>query len=577
MYRLIITAIVLLQGCAHLTLTQPNSNDDVTAQSNSGFAGQGVSSAAQIKVASFDDFFELVGIEPAVLPRAPNGWLVESEHQPLPLDVVEYIDRPSDLLERIRSGFTFDLEEDNARIRAQLNWYVRHPQYLDRVFTRSSRYLYHIVERLEQENLPLELALLPIVESAFNPFAYSHGRASGLWQFIPGTGRMYGLHQSWWFDGRRDVLLSTEAAIDYLSWLSRRFNGNWMHALASYNTGPGRVRKSIKRNIKAGKATDFWSLKLPKETRAYVPKLIAMAKIVANPEKYQLSLKSIPNQPYFEVVDLDSQIDLAQAASLVKLDIEEIYQLNPGLNQWATPPNGPHRLLLPIPVAKNFDNAVKALPKKERLTWDSYTVKRGDALSKIASRFHTTPALIRQVNNLQGSTIYKGQALLIPVASKSKQFYNLSEQNRLSKIQTKVQGKKGASRLFYKVKTGDTFWDIARAHKVSVKQIAKWNGMAPGDMLRPGKKLLIWSNTAAKSASRTNTSVSGQSTISQSYAPRDALKRLSYRVRNGDSLWLIAKKFKVSVNDLRSWNNLAQRKYLQPGEKITVYVDITRG
>lgn len=574
MYRFVLVAFLFIQGCAHINML---SDTNELASANDENSALIKPTLETTHVATFDHFFDEALVHPLVFPRAPNGWLVESEHQPLPLEVVEFIDRPSDLLERIRNGFTFDLEEDNARIRAQVNWYVKHPEYLNRVFTRSSRYLYHIVERLEQENLPIELALLPVVESAFNPFAYSHGRASGLWQFIPGTGKMYGLHQSWWFDGRRDVLLSTEAAIDYLSWLSGRFNGNWMHALASYNTGPGRVRKSIKRNKKLGKPTDFWSLKLPRETRAYVPKLIAMAKIVADPQRYNLTLTGIPNQPYFSVVDLDSQIDLAQAAELIKLDIEEIYQLNPGLNQWATPPSGPFRLLMPEPVAQKFEDAVKKLSPSQRLTWDSYIVKRGDVLSKVATRFHTTPKLIRQVNTLKNNTIYKGQELLIPVASKSKNFYNLSEQNRLTKIQTKVQGKKGASRLFYTVKTGDTFWDISRAHKVSVKQIAKWNGMAPGDMLRPGKKLLIWSNTAGKRSSHTSTATPQRPSLSQSYAPRDALKRLSYRVRNGDSLWLIAKRFKVSVNDLRSWNNLRQGKYLQPGQKIMVYVDITRG
>ncbi|WP_369821093.1 transglycosylase SLT domain-containing protein, partial [Oleiphilus sp. HI0067] len=182
-----------------------------------------------IHITWFEDYLDEVALKPLMFPHAPNGWLVETEHQPLPVEVVEAIGRPTDLLQRIRDGLEFDLSEDNHRIRAQLNWYVKHPAYLDRVFTRSARYMYYIVERLEEENLPLELALLPIVESAFNPFAYSHGRASGLWQFIPGTGKMYGMHQNWWYDGRRDVILSTEGAIKYLRWLNKRFDGNWMH------------------------------------------------------------------------------------------------------------------------------------------------------------------------------------------------------------------------------------------------------------------------------------------------------------------------------------------------------------
>ena len=291
-----------------------------------------------------------------------------------------------------------------------------------------------------------------------------------------------------------------------------------------------------------------------------------------------MTLNSVPNRPYFETVQLDSQIDLAQAANLAEIDIEEIYQLNPGLNQWATPPTGPFRLLLPKAVAGKFAERVAALPKDQRLTWDSYKVKRGDALGNIARRFHTTPALIRQVNNLRGNTILIGQSLLIPVASKNKTFYGLSEQNRIASIQTKVQGKNGAAKVFYKVKTGDTFWDIARAHKVGVRQLAKWNAMAPGDVLRPGKRLLIWSNTAAKrTAAKELNTVAHEPSINRSYAPRDSLKRLSYRVRRGDSLWLIASRFNVSIKELKRWNKISAKKYIQPGQRLTVFVDITQG
>ena len=581
MLRIFITLAIpfLINGCAQLSAFQHTLGSDREDPASAEVQAPKPIPLEQIHFEVIETYIDEIAVAPIVLPHAPSGWLVEYEHQPLQLALESEATNEIDLLERVRRGFTFDLETSNKRIDAQLNWYVRHPEYLDRVFTRASRYMHFIVERLEEENLPLELALLPVVESAYNAFAYSHGRASGLWQFIPGTGKMYGMHQNWWFDGRRDVIRSTEGAIKYLSWLNKRFDGNWMHALASYNTGPGRVSKSIKRNRKKGKATDFWSLKLPRETRAYVPKLIAMAKVVANPEKYGLTLKTIPNQPYFKIAELDSQIDLAQAATLADIDIEEIYQLNPGLNQWATPPTGPFRLLMPIDIADSFEQKVAALPKDQRLTWDNYKVKAGDSLGKIAKTFYTTPDLIRQVNRLRGNTIYQGDNLLIPVASKSKRFYNLSEQNRIATIQTKVKGKNGASKLFYTVKSGDTFWDIAQAHKVSVRQIAKWNGMAPRDVLRPGKKLLIWSNTANKqlAAQAKEHQVAYVPALNQSYGPRDKLKRLSYKVRRGDSLWLIANRFNVSVNELKKWNKFGGKKYLQPGQRITVFVDITRG
>lgn len=588
MTRLVLVIVLLsqlfLHGCANLSqlsgnisAAEPSEYDDAK-QDERPEQEPSAPPLESLHVGTFEQYFSENTVQPLVLPHAPSGWLVEYDHQPLPLKIVEQIDKPSDLIERIRDGFALDLSVDNKRIQAQLNWYLKNPEYIDRVLTRASRYMYHIVERLEEENIPLEIALLPVVESAFNAFAYSHGRASGLWQFIPGTGKMYGMHQDWWFDGRRDVLLSTEGAIRYLSWLNQKFDGDWLHALASYNTGSGRVSRSIKRNKKAGKPTDFWALKLPRETRAYVPKLIAISKIVAEPEKYNITLKPIPNQPYFEVVKLDSQIDLAQAAAIAELDIEEIYQLNPGLNQWATPPTGPFRLLMPISKAKHFEQQLASIPKDQRLTWDNYKVKRGDALAKIARKFHTTPNLISQVNNLKGNRIYEGQELLIPVASQNKQFYNLSEQNRIASVQTKVQGKNGASKVFYTVKAGDTFWDISRAHKVGVRQLAKWNAMAPGDVLRPGKELLIWSNTAGKTqVAQKQPSVTYIPSLGTSYAPRDNLKRLSYRVRNGDSLWRIANRFNVSVNELKEWNNLGKNKYLQPGQRITVFVDITKG
>ena len=244
---------------------------------------------------------------PTITSETVNQTVNEQEHYPLLTKTLETDSKPDtsdatldapDLWMRMRKGFQLDLELKNPRIESQLNWYVKNPRYIERTFGRAQRYLHHIVQAIEEHGLPLELALLPVVESAFDPFAYSHGRASGLWQFIPGTGKMYGLHQNWWYDGRRDVLASTQAAIDYMSYLSRRFDGNWLYALASYNSGSGRVSKAIRNNKKRGKAVDFWSLKLPRETRAYVPKLIAIAKLVANPEKYNITLPHIPDDSY---------------------------------------------------------------------------------------------------------------------------------------------------------------------------------------------------------------------------------------------------------------------------------------
>lgn len=480
------------------------------------------------------------------------------------------IQEKANLVDRVRQHFKLDLTLDNKRIASQLNWYVRNPNYLDRTFKRSARYMHHIVEEILKRDLPMELALLPFVESAYDPFAYSHGRASGLWQFIPGTGKIYGLHQNWWYDGRRDVLASTKAALDYLTYLNKRFDGDWLHALAAYNSGSGRVGKAIRKNKKLGKKTDFWSLKLPRETKAYVPKLLALSKLVLAPSKYNITLPPIPDIPYFDVVDTGAQIDLAQAAALADIDINEIYKLNPGFNQWASSPLGPHRLLVPAEKAQSFAIKLKALPPKKRLNWNRYTVRSGDSLSVIAKKFNTTPKLIQQVNQLKSNMIRVKQKLLIPIASKGKSYYDLSEQNRLSNKQSNLKGSKGSTKLYHTVKAGDTIWDLALAHKVGVRSLAKWNGMAPTDVLRPGKKLLIWSK-----ANRQTVTSNAKSLPLPFAQKRDMIKRIGYRVRKGDSLAKIAQKFSVSINNLIVWNKLNKKKYLQPGQKLTIYVDLT--
>ena len=206
--------------------------------------------------------------------------------------------------------------------------------------------------------MPAEIALLPIVESAYDPFAYSHGRAAGLWQFVPATGKRFGLKQDWWYDGRRDILDSTAAALDYLQYLHKRFKGDWLLALAAYNSGEGTVSKAQRKNRKKGKPVGFWDLALPGETRDYVPKLIALKQLVATPSVYGIKLEGVPNRPYFAVVETAAQIDLAVAADLAGLELDKLYRLNPGFNQWATSPDGPHRLLIPVDQADMFRQAV---------------------------------------------------------------------------------------------------------------------------------------------------------------------------------------------------------------------------
>lgn len=467
-----------------------------------------------------------------------------------------------DLWHRLRAGFELDHDASEPRVKAQLNWYKKHPRYIDRVVDRGSRYLHYIVSETEKRGLPTELALLPVVESAFDPFAYSHGRAAGLWQFIPSTGKYFGLTQSWWHDDRRDIIAATDAALTYLDRLATRFDGDYMLALAAYNSGGGTVSSAMRRNRNRNQPTNYWSLDLPRETRHYVPKLIALARIIDNPEAYGIELPQLKDEPYFDVVDTGSQLDLAQAAELAGVDIDEIYLLNPSYNRWATSPNGPHRLLIPRDHAETFATALKGMDPTKRVSWRNYKVESGDTLSTIARRYSTTPSVIQQVNNLNSHIIRIGQRLMIPSAAEQANTYSLSASERLARKQESSGKNTNGTRVDYTVRSGDTFWDIAREHRVSVRQLASWNGMAPGDPLMPGKTLAIWSESSQPAM------------LASTDRGKGMVRKVGYQVRKGDSLSTIANRFAVNVRDIASWNDLNTSRYLQPGQSLVLYVDI---
>lgn len=464
-----------------------------------------------------------------------------------------------DLISRMIKGFSLSYP-DERRVRQELNWYSSHPGYIQRIQERAEPYLHFILEEIDQRGMPSEIALLPAVESAFQPFAYSPGRAAGMWQFIPSTGRHFGLKQNWWYDGRRDLISSTQAALDYLQSLNRQFDGDWELALAAYNSGAGTVRSAIRRNKKKGRATDFWSLDLPDETSAYVPRLLALSEIFRHPDDHGISLMNFPDEAYFTTVDIGSQLDLALAADMAGLPIQDLYLLNSGFNRWATDPDGPHRLNLPLDKADTFVAALEKLPAEQRLTWKRYKIKPGDSLSVIARQHKTTVKLLRRVNKLHGNSIRAGRHLLIPVSSHALEHYVYSAEQRTASIQNRQR--KG-SKQHYVVKPGDSLWKIARNHNVSYRKLAKWNGMAPGDPLKTGQRLVIWTDQ----------------TVTAEISPLDlqpagTQSSLHYKVRRGDSLSRIAARFKVSVSDLKRWNTLSG-KYLQPGQRLKLYVDVT--
>jgi membrane-bound lytic murein transglycosylase D len=455
----------------------------------------------------------------------------------------------TDLWKRLSMQFSLATPKQKS-IEYYRKWYLRHPKHLRTVAERAKPFLYLITEKIEQRGLPLELALLPIVESAYDAFAYSYGRAAGLWQFVPATGKRYGLKQNYWYDGRRDVVASTDAALDYLSYLHKRFNGNWFHAIAAYNSGGGRVAQAIRNNQRKGKPTDFFSLNLPKETSSYVPKLLALAEVIAHQKKYGISIPKIPNKPVLEIVNPKEQLDLAIAARYAQISIKQLQSYNPAFNQWATAPNGPYNLLLPVSKVEHFRLALEK-NRGRGIKYVRYRVKSGDSLSTIAKRYHTTAEVIQTANRINSHLIRTGHFLLIPTSVKNDRTYVLSANNRLAEIQSRRQGK---YKFTHTIHPGDSFWRLAKRYHVSQLSIAKWNGMSPKDPLIIGKKLVIWKNFDRGSIIRT----------------------LVYHVRHGDNLSVIANKFKIKTTDIIKWNSLNREQYLQPGQQLTLYVDVTK-
>jgi len=415
-------------------------------------------------------------------PAADNAGVetLEESEQPPPFTAEPSEVTHDDLWARIRADLEWQTL-DSATVDSARRGYLRQPTYLPVVADRANYYLYYIVEEVEQRGMPMEIVLLPLVESTLNPFASSSSSAAGLWQIMPATGRHLGLSRDWWYDGRRDLRDSTRAALDYLEELHADFDGDWLLALAAYNSGKGRVKRAQRANEKRGQPTDFWSLKLPRETRNYVPRLIALTQIVADPERYGATIPPVANAPSFEIASTGGQLELYRAAEIADVDLRTLRAFNPGQLRWATAPEGDHELLLPVGSAAKFELGVAQLSPDDRVSWQHYRIERGDSLIRIAKKFDTNVTLLREVNGVRGNMIRAGDTMLIP--------------------------------------KGDS-WEASLAHMSS-----------------------------------------GKST-----------QQKRYRVRQGDSLYRIAGKFNVSINDIIAWNSLDPNRYLQPGQRLTLYV-----
>lgn len=357
--------------------------------------------------------------------------------------------------------------------------YLREDNYVEIVSSRAAPYLYFIVEEVERRGMPIEIALLPMVESAFNPFAVSPDRAAGLWQIMPRTGAQLGLTQDWWYDGRYDLRHSTRAALDYLEQMHASLGEDWLLALAAYNSGKGRVMRAQRKNREAGKPTDFWSLKLPRETRHYVPRLLALSSILADPQAHGVELAPLANEPYFEPVATGGQIELERAAELANMETVDLLRLNPGHLRWATSPDQPDELLIPRDLADQFNEQVTALPSDQRVTWQHYRIENGDTLITIARRFDTQVGTLRAVNGIKGSLIRAGDELMIPNSTR----YTAS---------VAMNTRRPGQRTGYQVRRGDSLYRIAGKFNVKVGDIVSWNSLDPAAYLQPGQKLTIY-------------------------------------------------------------------------------------
>ena len=404
-------------------------------------------------------------------PAPAAGVAFEGEKATVaPRERIALIDRtipPDDLWQRIRQGFAMP-DIDNALVREKMAYYAARPEYLQRTFDRSRMYLFHIVEELERRGMPTELALLPMVESAFNPMAYSRAHASGIWQFIPGTGKRWELQQNWWYDGRRDIVDSTNAALDYLQYLYEMY-GDWQLALASYNWGENGVARAVEKNRRAGKPTDYAHLSMPLETRHYLPKLQALKNIIANPEPLGIELDPIPNKAYFATYTKLRDIDVQLAAKLADMSVDQFIALNPGFSRPLIRASVTPRIVLPADKVDTFHENLQKLDEQSLVSWKTYYPKKGESLESIAKKYGMTVAHLREVNGISPRSRNVPSLLVVPANGRTAVGMTKLPLMYAPPIPITYR------RIYHTVKPGETLASIAQRYRVSLEDMKRWN------------------------------------------------------------------------------------------------------
>lgn len=445
---------------------------------------------------------------------------------------------------KLKDGFCLE-STYSARIEKEIRWFVNNKNFVYRSIKRSEPYLYHVIKSLQRRNMPLELALLPIVESGYQPYAYSRSKAAGIWQFIPATGKEYGLRRNWWYDGRRDILESTSAATHFLTDMYRHFNKDWLLAVASYNTGAGKVRKSMRRANQTFGSPSFWDLNLPRETEIYVPKLLALREIIYNPKAYGFNLPEIPNKPLTAVVKIKHPIDFYTLSLISGLDEDLLYKLNPGFNTWLILPSMQNKILLPVNKVKQFKARYKKI-SKFLYNQKSHVIVRGDTLSKISRMYNVSVKSLMKYNNLKSTMIIAGKKLKIPI-----------DVARTDKTHITINDKKYLllNKIFqYKhtVKRYDNWYRIAKTYDVRLSKLLKWNKAKKSTKLKVGEKIIIKMQTPILSTTKDY--------------------KLRYVVGQGDTTAMVSSGFGISRSKLLELNSIKNSKYLTAGKNLKIHI-----
>ena len=438
----------------------------------------------------------------------------------------------------LRDNFELQDIKMTKEIQSHIDWIAKNPTYIRQFVERATPYINYIINEVHKNEFPAEIALLPMIESEFDPFAHSHAGASGLWQMMPGTATGFGVKQNWWYDGRRDLVDSTKAAMEYLRYLHKFFSEDWLLALAAYNSGEGTIKRAMKKNISKGKPTDFWSLEIPNQTKKYVPKLIALALVIKTPEKYNITLPEFNNLPYFNIVNINSQMDLNIAANLADIKVSEIFKLNPGYNRWLTTPNEKNKLLLPIKKVAIFKKNLSKVGKNKHLS-KKYKIKAGDTLIALGHKFNTPVQIIKEINHLKSNFIRENQEIIIPtnqtydlkkVKMENPNFFNRNNKNCPIK------------KIVYEVKKNDSFANISKKFNVTIAALEFWNKVSHHRPLKLKQKLIIWYTAAKK----------------------------SHIVKRGETLSVIAQKYNTSMVNILKFNNIKSMDFIKIGQKLII-------